>query len=68
MASNLKAQAPAKEYIRVSECGKFLEIRRHIGEGTMSTTGKSKVVVSTGGFKEIDGSPVRVNLTAIVKV
>jgi len=68
MASNQQAQAPVQEYIRVSPDGKFLEIRRHIGTGTPSTSGKSNIVVSTGGFTPIADSPVRVNLTAIIKV
>lgn len=53
------------EYIRVS--GKYLEIRQKIGEGHTSSSGKSRVVVSTGGFKPVPGSPVLVNLSAIVK-
>jgi hypothetical protein len=53
------------EYIRVA--GGFLEIRQKVGKGTMSSSGKSMVVVSTGGFKAIEGSAVRVNLTAITK-
>jgi len=54
------------EYIRVQ--GGYLEIRQKIGAGRPSATGRNLVVVSTGGFKEIDGgSGVRVNLTAIKK-
>lgn len=53
------------EYIRVEDG--FLEIRQKIGAGHVSASGKSKVVVSTGGFKPVDGSDVRVNLTAITK-
>jgi hypothetical protein len=54
------------EYIRV-KCG-YLEIRQKIGVGRPSATGRSLVVVSTGGFKEIEGSDgVKVNLTAIKK-
>lgn len=53
------------EYIRVS--GGFLEIRQKIGVGTLSKSGKSHTVVSTGGFKAVEGSDVRVNLTAIKK-
>jgi hypothetical protein len=53
------------EYIRVQ--GGYLEIRQKLGEGHLSSTGKSKVVVSTGGFKLVDGSDLRVNLTAIAR-
>ena len=53
------------EYIRVK--GGCLEIRQKIGKGTVSSSGKSLVVVSTGGFQAIDGSEIRVNLTAIKK-
>jgi|GEM_PF-3212627 len=54
------------EYIRVKDgC---LEIRQKIGKGTLSkSSGKSLVVVSTGGFQPIDGSEIRVNLMAIKK-
>lgn len=51
------------EYIRVD--GGFLEIRQKLGAGKPSASGKSNVVMSTGGFKDIDGSNVRINLTAI---
>ena len=54
------------EYIRVK--GGYLEIRQKVGAGKPSATGRSLVVVSTGGFKEIEGSDgVKVNLTAIKK-
>lgn len=53
------------EHIRVKDG--YLEIRQKVGKGTLSSSGKSLVVVSTGGFKPIDGSEVRVNLTAIKK-
>lgn len=53
------------EHIRVKDG--YLEIRQKIGKGTVSSSGKSLVVVSTGGFKPIDGSEIRVNLTAIKK-
>ena len=53
------------EYIRVK--GGYLEIRQKVGAGKPSATGRSLVVVSTGGFKEVEGSGVRVNLTAIKK-
>jgi len=51
------------EYIRVADG--YLEIRQKIGAGVVSKTGKSNVVVSTGGFTEVEDSNVRVNLTAI---
>lgn len=54
-----------EEYIRVKDG--FLETRQKVGKGTMSSSGKSLVVVSTGGFTPIDGSEIRVNLTAIKK-
>ena len=53
------------EYIRIA--GGYLEIRQKVGAGHVSSSGKSKVVVSTGGFTAVDGSDVRVNLTAITK-
>lgn len=53
------------EYIRVNKG--FLEIRQKVGEGVLSKTGKSHVVVSTGGFKPVDSSDIRVNITAIRK-
>jgi hypothetical protein len=53
------------EYIRVA--GGFLEIRQKVGAGKVSASGKSTVVVSTAGFKPIEGSKLRVNLTAIQK-
>jgi F0F1-type ATP synthase epsilon subunit len=53
------------EYIRIA--GGYLEVRQKVGPGVTSSSGKSKVVVSTGGFTEIQGSDVRVNLTAIIK-
>lgn len=55
-----------EEYIRVKNG--YLEIRQKIGAGTMSSTGKSKVVVSTSGFAAIEGSDIKVNLTAIKKL
>jgi len=55
----------ADEYIRVEKG--FLEIRQKLGPGVLSSTGKSHVVVSTSGFKAVEGSDVRVNLTAIRK-
>ena len=59
------AKANGGEYIRVA--GGYLEIRQKVGAGHVSSTGKSKVVVSTSGFKPVEGSELRVNLTAITK-
>ena len=56
---------PNGEHIRVKDG--YLEIRQKVGKGTLSSSGKSLVVVSTGGFQPVDGSEVRVNLTAIKK-
>ena len=36
-----------------------------LSSGTPSASGKSLVVASTGGFIDIPGSEVRINLTAI---
>jgi hypothetical protein len=58
-------QANNGEYIKVE--GGYLEIRQKMGPGVLSGTGKSHVLVSTGGFKAIEGSDVRVNLVAIKK-
>ncbi len=35
------------------------------GEGKISSTGKSKIIASTGGFKRVDNSPFRLNLVVI---
>ena len=50
------------EYMRVQDG--YLEIRVKLGPGTPSSTGKSLVVASTGGFVLV-GESVKVNLTAI---
>lgn len=42
----------------------YLEIQVKLGPGTPSSTGKSLVVASTGGFVLV-GESVKVNLTAI---
>lgn len=59
------AKQNGAEYIRIE--GGYLEIRQKLGAGQISASGKSKVLVSTGGFKPVDGSEVRVNLVAITK-
>lgn len=51
-----------EEYMRVQDG--FLEIRVKLGPGTPSSSGKSLVVVSTGGFVPV-GDGIKVNLTAI---
>ena len=58
-----KANGNGAEYIRI--VGGFLEIRQAVGAGTISSTGKSLVVASTGGFKPVEGSEIKLNLTAI---
>jgi hypothetical protein len=66
MAKNKKPEGNgAGEYIRIN--GDYLETRQVIGQGHGSASGKSTVVVSTGGFKPVEGSDIRVNLTAIRK-
>ena len=55
--------ANTEEYVRV--VGGYIEIRQKVGKGHPSSTGKNLVVVSTGGFKSITDSDVRVNLTAL---
>ena len=53
------------EYIRVQDG--FLEIRQKVGAGVPSKTGKSQIVVGTGGFKTIDGSNLSISLNVIRK-
>ena len=53
------------EYIRIADG--HLEVRQKVGKGTLSGSGKNRTVVSTGGFKPIDGSDIRVNIIAITK-
>lgn len=53
------------EYVRVAKG--YLEIRTKLGPGRPSATGKNLVVASTGGFAQVEGSDIRVNLTAIRK-
>jgi len=52
-------------YIRVKDG--HLEIRLPLGKGRPSSTGRNLVVVSTGGFQPVEGSDIKVNLTAIKK-
>ena len=53
------------EYIRVAEG--YLEIRQKVTAGKLSTSGKNFTVVSTGGFKPIEGSELTLNLIACKK-
>ena len=46
------------------ENGKLV-ITAPISTGVLSKSGKTKVVVSTGGFVDVPNSEIRVNLTAI---
>lgn len=52
-----------QEYIRVKEG--YLEIRQKLTKGTPSASGRNLTIATTGGFKDVEGSDVRVNLTAI---
>jgi len=54
------------EYIRVAEG--YLEIRQKVSAGKVSASGKNLCVCSTGGFKPIEGSDLRVNIVAIKSV
>jgi len=51
------------EYIRVK--AGYLEIRQKLDAGRPSASGKNLTVATTGGFKDIEGTNVRINLTAI---
>lgn len=54
------------EYTRIADG--YLEIRQKLTAGHRSSTGKSMVLVTSGGFKPTDNDPVvKVNLTAIKK-
>lgn len=57
--------SPAGEYLKV-ENG-YLEIRQKLGAGTISASGKSKVFVSSGGFKPTDDGGYRANVVLISK-
>ena len=52
-----------EEYIRLANG--YLEIRQKLDTGRPSSTGKSLVVASTGGFVPVNGANLKVNLTAI---
>lgn len=52
--------------------GGFLLLRIPVSDAALkaakvSSTGKSRLVGSTGGFSPVPGCPVRVNVSAIVK-
>lgn len=53
------------QYIRVKDG--HLEIRLPVSKGRPSSTGRNLVVVSTGGFTAVEGTDIKVNLTAIKK-
>lgn len=53
----------AKEYMKV-ENG-YLIVSMKLGTGRPSASGKTLVVATTGGFVPVNGSEVKVNLTAI---
>ena len=57
--------SPAGEYIRVANG--YLEIRQKLGSGMTSASGKSKVFVSSGGFKPTDDGDYRANVVLISK-
>lgn len=46
----------------------WLHVHLRIGKGVISTTGKSTVHASTGGFKPIEGTSYSINLVLIQKV
>jgi len=60
-------KAAELEYVRIEKG--YLEVRVPLGKGRPSSTGKSLVLYSTGGFVQAEGGdrPVKVNLTAITK-
>jgi len=45
----------------------YLVIRRKLGTGVRSASGKNLTVASTGGFVAVPDSEIRVNLIAIKK-
>lgn len=48
--------------------GNTLTLTVPLGKGTLSSTGKSMVLASTGGFTELEGgSGAKLNLTVIRK-
>ena len=50
-------------YCRIK--GGYLELRVKLQAGQLSHSGKSEVLVTTGGFTNIDGTEARINLTVI---
>lgn len=67
MASNTKSTANTSEYLRVD--GEYLEARVKLDlKGRQSSTGKSTILTSTCGFREIAGAAgIRANITVIRK-
>ena len=55
--------AEKQTYCRIKDG--YLELRVKLQSGQTSRSGKSEVLVSTGGFTNIDGTDARINLTAI---
>lgn len=51
-----------EDYIRVADG--YLEVRKKLGPGRPSASGKTLVVFTTGGFVDAEGAEVRVNITA----
>ena len=66
LAEEKAAAANAKDSIVVQNG--MLHVHLHVGKGTMSSTGKSLVCASTGGFKPIEGTDYSINLVVIQKV
>jgi hypothetical protein len=60
---NLEVVMTEGEYIR--EAKGYIEIRLKVGAGSLSSTGKSKVVATTGGFVVVADSDIKVSLNAI---
>ena len=45
--------------------GNVLKITLPLSDGTLSKSGKSKVVASTGGFVSVAGSNIKLSINAI---
>lgn len=48
--------------------GKTLQISMPLVDGQLSASGKSYTLASTGGFVEVPGTDVKINVVAIRKV
>jgi len=53
----------ASEYIRVTEDG-FLELRKKLSEQGTSSTGKSTIMLSSGGWQPLDEN-LSINLVVV---